>query len=126
MHGAITDLLEPRSNLAYYETALEASCGALIALQLISASATGSSATARAAEVQRSRAIKSLRTTINSLRCAIEEIRASQSGGTNTPIVGFVLRIDAEHKPPSVPSALSPGPGGPRRSPPECGSGDRA
>lgn len=103
MHGAITDLLEPRSNLAYCETAFEASCGALLALQLISASATGSSATARAAEVQRSRAIKSLRTTINSLRGAIEEIRASQSGGTNTPIVGFVLGTDAGHKPIACP-----------------------
>lgn len=97
MLGAITDLFEPRSNLEHYEAALEASCDALIALQLISASAAGSSAKARGAEVQSSRAIKSLRRTIKSLRRAIEEMRATSSEGANTPIVGFVLDTAPGH-----------------------------
>ncbi len=96
MRSEITDRFESRSALEHYEAALEASCDALIALQLISASKTSSCAEGKQLEGQSARAIKPLRRTIKALRGAIEELRAAQNEGPSTLIIGFVLGADVE------------------------------
>lgn len=88
----MTDLPEPQSAADHYETAVEASCDTLIILQMISASAMGSSADVAAVRGQ-------IATAIESQRRAIAELRLASTESGNAPVTGFVLAA-GYHVPP--------------------------
>lgn len=82
----MTDPPEFQVPVDHVEAALEASCDALITLQLIHASAMSPSAEVGDIEDQITQAIRSQ-------RHVIAELRLLRNEG-NSPILGFVLRTD--------------------------------
>jgi hypothetical protein len=83
----MTDLPESHACDDHYEAAIEASCDALITLQLIRASATSSSDQIADIEGQITRAIQSLQRTVAELRLAQAERRSAF-------VIDFVLGTD--------------------------------
>ena len=83
----MTDLPESHTADDHYQAALEASCDTLITLQLLRASATGSSAEVGDVEGQITLAIRSQRR-------AIAELRLAKTEPGNTPVIGFVTGAD--------------------------------
>jgi hypothetical protein len=100
---AMTDPPESRTAVDHYEAALEASCDALITLQLIHASATSSLAEIEDVEGQITRAIKTLQRATAELRLARTERRNKLISGfvveTYTGDSGGVASVLAQSKP---------------------------
>lgn len=96
MLHAIPNLSEPEPVFDPYEAALEASCAALITLQLTSTTAASSSVLAERDPRHSPQVSKALCETIASLRRAIEELRCAQNEGRSPVVMGFVLGAGAE------------------------------
>ncbi len=91
----MTHRFDSRTALDHYEAALEASCDALITLQLISASTASSCAEGEQLQGETPRALKPPHRTIKALRHAIEELRLAQNVARNALALGFVVGTDA-------------------------------
>jgi hypothetical protein len=91
MLRAIPDPSESEPVFAPYEAALEASCAALITLQLISTRDASSSVIAGLDHGQSPQVSNALCETITSLRRAIKELRGARDERRSPVFMGFVL-----------------------------------
>ena len=96
MLHAIPNLSESEPVFDPYEAALEASCAALITLELISTRAASSSVIAGLDRGQSPQVSKALCETITSLRRAIKELRCAQNERRSPVVMGFVLGAGVE------------------------------